>query len=168
MKRESPVNANGDNNKRQKYESKSNNNNNDQLKDVTLPISMEEIQFHRDTLQRKHQHYCKFLGGNIPTDELFWNLVVITASDQPQKEYYESQLRDRIDRNEIPSTVKYHVVADPPGPKFGSGGSTMFVLDFLQKLYPNEISNCKCFNLISLLFLIVFQSFVLCCLFFIF
>lgn len=116
------------------------------MKDVTLPISMEEIEFHREILQRKHQTYCKFLvkEENVQSSlkEMFWNLVVITASDEAQREYYESQLRDRIDRNEIPSFVKYHVISDPIGPKFGSGGSTMLVLDFLQKTYPNEIANC--------------------------
>ncbi|KAI9010240.1 L-fucokinase-domain-containing protein [Hyaloraphidium curvatum] len=66
----------------------------------------------------------------------FWDAVVLTAGDEQQKAVYEGIL-DRLTGDGLLPTLgtKYHVLMDPPGPKIGSGGSTLVVLDALSKAY---------------------------------
>ena len=121
----------------------------------------EEIEFHRQHLQHKHSLYCKILSQTEP-NIAFWDLVVVTAADKDQKAYYETQLNERLQRNEIPKQTRYLVIADPPGPKIGSGGATFYVLDFLhnnipkkeiesgktnRKIHKRQFANCCCCHL---------------------
>lgn len=39
------------------------------------------------------------------------------------------------------SPLRYHVIADPPGPKIGSGGSTLIVLQYLREQYGDELNS---------------------------
>jgi len=70
----------------------------------------------------------------------FWDVVVLTASDDDQKEAYELQLRSKLDRREIPTGVDYIVFSDPPGPKIGCGGATMHVVTRLTDIYGSRLS----------------------------
>ena len=45
-----------------------------------------------------------------------WNMVVITTADEDQKTAFEDQIKDKIDRLELPLDLPIHIVADPPGP----------------------------------------------------
>ena len=67
-------------------------------------------------------------GGKID----FWDVVVITASDEEQARTYLEQVRWRQELGQIPMSCAYHVVPDPPGCKIGNGGATLVVLDFLR------------------------------------
>lgn len=40
-------------------------------------------------------------------------------------------------------SLRYHVLVDPPGPKIGSGGSTLVVLDALSKAYGAHFKTMK-------------------------
>ncbi|CAH1776591.1 unnamed protein product [Owenia fusiformis] len=73
----------------------------------------------------------------------FWDVVVITASDDAQREAFQLQVFDKLQRKEIPSDVPYHVIADPEGPKIGSGGSTFHVLEELENMYGDILSTLK-------------------------
>ncbi|OWF43785.1 fucose-1-phosphate guanylyltransferase-like [Mizuhopecten yessoensis] len=69
----------------------------------------------------------------------FWDVVVITAGDDAQKEAFEAQLDSKFSRKELPLDCPIHVVADPPGPKLGNGGSTFSSMDFLEKEYKEDL-----------------------------
>ena len=62
----------------------------------------------------------------------FWDIVVITASDETQCETYEIQVQEKIRNKLIPPFCAYRVYPDPCGVKIGSGGATMRVLDRLR------------------------------------
>lgn len=77
------------------------------------------------------------IRGKEPTIP-FWDIVVISALDNAQKQAYETQIEAKRERNEVPLGVKYHVFHDPPGPKIGNGGSTIVCVDELLKIYGEE------------------------------
>lgn len=49
----------------------------------------------------------------------FWDVVVVTAVDGIQREAYELQISEKVDRKELPLGIHYKVFSDPPGPKIG-------------------------------------------------
>ena len=49
----------------------------------------------------------------------FWDVVVLTTADEDQKAVFEEQVKQKLERKELPLGVPIHVVADPPGPKIG-------------------------------------------------
>ncbi len=63
----------------------------------------------------------------------FWDLVVITASDEQQKDAYKQQIELKLKKKEIPSGVSYLVFSDPPGPRAGT-----CVLCFQFKKCPTQ------------------------------
>lgn len=69
----------------------------------------------------------------------FWDVVVLTASDDDQKFAFECQLSGKLKRKEIPLGLPYLVFADPPGPKIGCGGATMNVIHQLSKIYGSKL-----------------------------
>ncbi|KYQ90867.1 fucose-1-phosphate guanylyltransferase [Tieghemostelium lacteum] len=84
---------------------------------------------------RKSNDFNKLLGNNISNDlkSSFWDIIVITAIDEQQKQYYELVINEKIKDAEIPSFIKYLVIADPVGNKIGCGGSTIYVLSKLKQ-----------------------------------
>nr|XP_039250316.1 fucose-1-phosphate guanylyltransferase-like [Styela clava] len=83
------------------------------------------------------------LRGHPDDPEVFWDYVVLTAVDEAQKESYKLQLEIKLQQKELPLSAEYIVVADPPGPKIGNGGSTMVVLDHLFKTFEDDIWSKK-------------------------
>jgi len=71
----------------------------------------------------------------------FWDVVVLTASDDDQKLAYEMQIAGKLRRREIPQGVDYLVFADPPGPKIGCGGATMHVIAQLTDIYAERLDS---------------------------
>ena len=67
---------------------------------------------------------------------------MVTAVDEEQHSFYTHQLNEKRKQNQIPTNIRYHVISDPPGTKIGCGGSTMYVLEFLEDQYGNELDNC--------------------------
>lgn len=49
----------------------------------------------------------------------FWDVVVVTAADESQREAYELQISGKVDRKELPLGTQYKVFSDPPGCKIG-------------------------------------------------
>ena len=64
----------------------------------------------------------------------FWDVVVLTTADEDQKAVFEEQVKQKLERKELPLGVPIHVVADPPGPKIGITKSK-------QPFKLNEISH---------------------------
>ncbi|XP_069551136.1 fucose-1-phosphate guanylyltransferase [Brachyistius frenatus] len=73
----------------------------------------------------------------------FWDVVVVTAADGGQKEAYELQISEKVDRRELPAGVHYKVFSDPPGSKIGNGGSTLFALQQLHDSYGKTLSRMR-------------------------
>lgn len=46
-------------------------------------------------------------------------MVAVTAADAEQARGYRQQLAEKLSRSELPLGTRYHVFADPPGPKIG-------------------------------------------------
>jgi len=88
----------------------------------------------------KQLTYQRILHGVEKVDR-FWDLVVLTACDQAQADSYTAQIQKKRERNEIPAQTIFQVMADPPGSKIGNGGSTLYVLDCLEKLYDSKLDN---------------------------
>ena len=73
----------------------------------------------------------------------FWDVVVITAIDNAQKQAYEQQISDKIERKELPLGVQFIVISDPIGPKIGNGGSTLVVAEELEKIFKDKAKELK-------------------------
>ncbi|XP_053398738.1 fucose-1-phosphate guanylyltransferase-like [Mercenaria mercenaria] len=69
----------------------------------------------------------------------FWDVVVLTAADEAQKNVYEKQLEYKYQRHELPLEVEILVVADPTGPKIGNGGSTIVSLEALYEKFGEKL-----------------------------
>jgi len=72
----------------------------------------------------------------------FWDLVVISAGDESQETWYKAQLQLKKESGDLPN-VPYLCVADPPGPRIGSGGSTLHILTKLRKDFGDGMDNWK-------------------------
>ena len=73
---------------------------------------------------------CRPAEAGLP----FWSLVVISAGDAAQADWYEAQLKVKRECGELP-LVSFLCLADPPGPRLGSGGSTLAILAALSSSY---------------------------------
>jgi len=72
----------------------------------------------------------------------FWDLVVISAGDESQETWYKAQLELKKESGDLPS-VPYLCVADPPGPRIGSGGSTLHILTKLRHDFGEKINSWR-------------------------
>eukprot|EP00090_Calanus_glacialis_P037997 TRINITY_DN6610_c0_g1_i8.p1 TRINITY_DN6610_c0_g1~~TRINITY_DN6610_c0_g1_i8.p1 ORF type:complete len:574 (+),score=116.90 TRINITY_DN6610_c0_g1_i8:200-1921(+) len=72
----------------------------------------------------------------------FWDLVVISAGDESQETWYKAQLELKKESGDLPN-VPYLCVADPPGPRIGSGGSTLYILTKLREEYGVDMDTWK-------------------------
>lgn len=57
--------------------------------------------------------------GREPQPGEFWNVVVVTAVDENQRLAYELQIKEKVERKEVPLGIHYKVFSDPPGCKIG-------------------------------------------------
>ncbi|XP_059196611.1 serine/threonine-protein kinase TNNI3K isoform X2 [Centropristis striata] len=73
----------------------------------------------------------------------FWDVVVVTAADESQREAYELQIRDKVQRKELPLGLHYKVFSDPPGAKIGNGGSTLYALQQLNDVYGKAVGRLR-------------------------
>jgi len=103
----------------------------------------EERKFYAEGLAKKRAQYTQILENPTVHGKDFWDVVVITAIDDAQKEYYEQNIQMKLARREIPSCVQYHVIPDPKGTKVGNGGSTLVVLDFLEHKYGPKMDQYR-------------------------
>ena len=78
------------------------------------------------------------IRGKQVDGSTFWDIIVLTALDESQRDAYDIQLQFKLARGELPLGVKYHVFYDPPGPKIGNGGSVLVTIGDLLKIYDVE------------------------------
>ena len=66
--------------------------------------------------------------GRFPAEVgvAFWDIVVISACDLAQEAWYLAQLQ--MKEEELPQGLPILCIADPPGPRIGSMGSTLHIL----------------------------------------
>lgn len=57
--------------------------------------------------------------GREPQPGEFWDAVVVTAVDQSQRQAYDLQIKEKLERKEVPLGIHYKVFSDPPGCKIG-------------------------------------------------
>jgi fucose-1-phosphate guanylyltransferase len=82
--------------------------------------------------------------GRSPAEvgEPFWDLVAISAGDAAQEASYRAQLHMKQEQGELP-LVPFLCLADPPGPRVGSGGSTLHVLKELERQHPGKLDTWR-------------------------
>ncbi|XP_074077282.1 fucose-1-phosphate guanylyltransferase isoform X3 [Macrotis lagotis] len=97
-----------------------------------------------EATRRKLRKFQRLRGQMVKVGE-FWDVVVITAADEKQKLAYKQQLSRKLQQKELPLGVQYHVFADPAGAKIGNGGSTLYALQHLEKLYGDR---WRCFSIL--------------------
>uniref|UniRef100_A0A3Q3BTT4 Fucose-1-phosphate guanylyltransferase n=1 Tax=Haplochromis burtoni TaxID=8153 RepID=A0A3Q3BTT4_HAPBU len=85
---------------------------------------------------------CLPEGREVQPGE-FWDVVVVTAVDGSQRKAYELQISEKVDRKELPVGVHYKVFSDPPGPKIGNGGSTLYALQQLNDIYGKSLGRLR-------------------------
>ena len=88
--------------------------------------------------KRKQNFIILLIKAGLP----FWDLVVVSAGDVSQEAWYEAQLQLKQEAGELPK-VPFLCVADPPGPRVGSGGSTLHILALLESKYPGMLDKWK-------------------------
>ncbi|XP_058494434.1 fucose-1-phosphate guanylyltransferase [Solea solea] len=93
--------------------------------------------------REKLRKFNSLRGRKVQSDGEFWDVVVLTAADENQREAYEVQLRGKVDRRELPLGIHYEVFSDPPGPKIGNGGSTLYALQQLDSMYGKALGKMR-------------------------
>ncbi|KAF7658118.1 hypothetical protein LDENG_00017240 [Lucifuga dentata] len=92
--------------------------------------------------REKLRKYDSLRGREVQQGE-FWDLVIITAVDESQREAYELQIREKVQRKELPLGPRYRVFSDPPGAKIGNGGSTLYALQQLSDSYGKALGRFR-------------------------
>ncbi|XP_003439856.1 fucose-1-phosphate guanylyltransferase [Oreochromis niloticus] len=92
--------------------------------------------------RQKLRKFNSLRGREVQPGE-FWDVVVVTAVDGSQTKSYELQISEKVDRKELPVGVHYKVFSDPPGPKIGNGGSTLYALQQLNDIYGKSLGKLR-------------------------
>ncbi|KAM4740099.1 fucose-1-phosphate guanylyltransferase [Anableps anableps] len=95
------------------------------------------------TATREKLRKLNSLRGREVLPGEFWDVVAVTAVDGSQREAYELQIREKVERKELPIEAQYKVFSDPPGCKIGNGGSTLHALQQLNDIYGKALSNMR-------------------------
>ncbi|XP_067892668.1 fucose-1-phosphate guanylyltransferase [Heterodontus francisci] len=104
------------------------------------PRTMGDVARLQSASRQRLREFQKLRGKEV-TPGVFWDIIVITAADESQELAFEQQITSKLERNELPLGVRYHVFADPTGPKIGNGGSTLLALHRLEGLYEDTLDN---------------------------
>ncbi|XP_077572405.1 fucose-1-phosphate guanylyltransferase [Stigmatopora nigra] len=83
------------------------------------------------------------LRGREVSSASFWDVVVVTAADERQKDAYELQVKEKLGREELPLGIDYKIFSDPAGCKIGNGGSTLCALQYLSDIYGQNLSKMR-------------------------
>ncbi|XP_073332420.1 fucose-1-phosphate guanylyltransferase [Pagrus major] len=92
--------------------------------------------------REKLRKFNSLRGRQVQPGE-FWDVVVLTAADESQREAYELQISGKVDRKELPLGIQYKVFSDPPGSKIGNGGATLHVLQQLNRIYEKTLGSLR-------------------------
>ncbi len=93
----------------------------------------ENFEFYKNLIENKFNDGYKKL----------WDLVIISAISQKQKECYEKQIEIKLKSEKLPSQFKYKVLNDPDNCKIGSGGSTLNIIKNLFNEYNEKLFDMK-------------------------
>ncbi|KAK5870149.1 hypothetical protein PBY51_024806 [Eleginops maclovinus] len=96
----------------------------------------------RSATREKLRKFNSLRAGEVQPGK-FWDVVVLTAVDEKQREAYELQIREKVHRKELPVGVQYKVLSDPPGSKIGNGGSTLYALQQLKDIYGKNLCRLR-------------------------
>lgn len=103
----------------------------------------QEFKIKLQTSTREKIKRFNTLRGREPQPGEFWDVVVVTAVDQEQRQAYELQVKEKVERKEVPLGIHYKVFSDPPGCKIGNGGSTLYALQQLSEIYGEALGGMK-------------------------
>ncbi|KAM3619534.1 uncharacterized protein V6R79_009800 [Siganus canaliculatus] len=92
--------------------------------------------------REKIRKFNSLRGRGVNPGE-FWDVIVVTAVDENQRDAYELQIHEKVDRKELPTGIHYKVFSDPPGSKIGNGGSTLYALQQLSVIYGKAFSRLR-------------------------
>ncbi|KAM7011843.1 fucose-1-phosphate guanylyltransferase [Tautogolabrus adspersus] len=106
-------------------------------------MSQEECSTKLQLATREKVRKFSYLRGREVQPGEFWDVVVVTAVDESQREAYELQISEKVKRKELPLGVHYKVFSDPPGSKIGNGGSTLYALQQLSDLYGKAVGTLR-------------------------
>ncbi len=67
------------------------------------------------------------------SNSVYWDYVILTASNELQAEGYRSQLRAREECGFLPKHTHFAVIPDPDGKRVGSGGATLSVIHYIAE-----------------------------------
>lgn len=67
------------------------------------------------------------------SNAVFWDYVILTASNELQAEGYRAQLAHREQNGFLPQHTHFAVVPDPDGKRVGSGGATLGVIRYIAE-----------------------------------
>ncbi|MBE7018738.1 MAG: bifunctional fucokinase/L-fucose-1-P-guanylyltransferase [Ruminococcaceae bacterium] len=67
------------------------------------------------------------------SNAVYWDYVILTASNELQAEGYRSQLKAREDSGFLPKHTHFAVIPDPDGKRVGSGGATLSVIRYIAE-----------------------------------
>eukprot|EP01135_Chromosphaera_perkinsii_P005500 Nk52_evm49s352 gene=Nk52_evmTU49s352 len=65
----------------------------------------------------------------------FWDIVCLTAGNERQATGFNSIIKEKLGRGQIPSCCEYIVVPDPGTGRVGNGGALLWVLDRLRSKF---------------------------------
>lgn len=91
--------------------------------------------FLKQSYEDSWHEYEKSLNN---ADYIYWDYVVLTASNDNQAKIFSAQLDARIKGGFLPKKAKYIVIADPNGKRVGSGGATLNVIKHISQIENKE------------------------------
>jgi hypothetical protein len=94
-------------------------------------------------MNENFRFYERLLYDQHDRSDYFWDVVVITAMNQRQKQCYEKQIEAKLKSSKLPKQFEYRVIDDPCSSKIGSGGSTLNVILQLYKAYGERLLSMK-------------------------
>ncbi len=65
------------------------------------------------------------------SNSVYWDYVILTASNELQAEGFRSQLKSREESGFLPKHTHFAVIPDPDGKRVGSGGATLGVISYI-------------------------------------
>lgn len=77
------------------------------------------------------------------SDYPFWDAVAFTTTNEEQKFSVERQIDEQLANKDLPVSLPYIVVCDPPGTKIGSGGANFLALQELYHLLGDRLYTMK-------------------------
>ncbi|KAM3876071.1 fucose-1-phosphate guanylyltransferase [Diretmus argenteus] len=105
-------------------------------------MSKEGVKKLQMATRKKLRKFTSLRGKEVQPGE-FWDLVIVTAVDESQRDAYELQIAEKVYRKELPLGIHYKVFSDPPGAKIGNGGSTLYALQRLNDIYGKALGRFR-------------------------